>query len=112
MAKQTGLWLLPWASVLMVSGTVAFAGVHAAQPTSLDRSAQLEIAGVSTAAGMAAVAGAQWVLLSSANPETRVSCLTPMNRVSADMLYVHAEELDRLAAEVCIDGLATSATGF
>src|SRR5712691_7929711 len=95
MAKQTGLWLLPWACVLVVSGTVAFASERAAERTSPDRSAQLEIVDASTASGalitteatgVPAVAGSQWVLLSSGSPETRVSCLTSKDRVSADML--------------------------
>jgi hypothetical protein len=119
MAKQTGLWLLPWACVLVVSGTVAFAAEQAAERTSLDRSARLETAIASSAGGalaameptdMTAVAGSHWVLLWSENPETRVSCLTTKDRVSADMLHVHPEDLDRLAAEVCTDGRATSAT--
>lgn len=119
MVKQTGLWLLPWACVLVVSGTVAFAAEQAAEQTLLDRSAQLEIADASSpsgalnsseATGMPAVAGAHWVLLSTANPEARVSCLTTTDRLSADMLHVHPEDLDRLAAEVCTDGRATSAT--
>ncbi len=110
MAKQTGLWLLPWACVLVVSGAVAFASEQAAERTSLDRSAQLEIVDASTASGalitseatgVPAVAGSQWVLLSSGNPETRVSCLTSKDRVSADMLYVHPEDLDGLAAVLC-----------
>ena len=110
MAKRTGLWLLPWACVLVVSGTVGFAGKLAAERTSLDRSALLERADASTASeelisteatGMRAVAGSQWVLLLSVNPETRVSCLTTRDRVSADMLYVHPEDIDRLVAELC-----------
>jgi hypothetical protein len=109
MAKQTGLWLLPWASILMVSGAVAFAGVQAVERTSLDRSAPLEIADARTARGLTsteatgarAVAGSQWVLLLSANPEARASCLTTRDRVSADMLYEHPEDLDRLAAALC-----------
>jgi hypothetical protein len=118
-AKQTALWLLPWACVLVVSGTVAFAGEQAAEQTLLNRSAQLEIADASNASGalisteamgVVGVAGTQWVLLSSANPEARVSCLTTTDRVSADMLGVHPDDLDRLVAEVCTDGRATSAT--
>jgi hypothetical protein len=119
MAKQTALWLLPWACVLVVSGTVAFAAEQAAEQTLLDRSAPLEIADASNLSGafisteatrMPAVAGAQWVLLSSANPESGVSCLTTKDRVSADMLHMHPEDLDRLVAELCTDGRATSAT--
>jgi hypothetical protein len=53
-----------------------------------------------------AVEGPHWVLLWSGSPETRVSCLTTKDRVSADMLYVHPEDLDRLAAEVCDIGLS------
>ena len=119
MAKRAGLWLLPWACVLMVSGTVAFAAAQATEQTLLDRSAQLETAAASNASGalisteatgIAAVAGAQWVLLSSANPEARVSCLTTTDRVSADMLHMHPEDLDRVIAEVCTGGPPTSAT--
>jgi hypothetical protein len=110
MAKHAGLWVLTWACVLVVSGTVAYAGEQALERNSLDRSAPLEIAAASTASGMAtateatgarAVGGSQWVLLWSVNPETRASCLTTRDRVSADMLRVHPEDLERLAAEVC-----------
>jgi hypothetical protein len=104
MAKHAGLWVLPWTCVLVVSGTVAYAGEQALQRNSL------EIAAASTASGMAtateatgarAVGGSQWVLLWSVNPETRASCLTTRDRVSADMIHVHPEDLERLAAEVC-----------
>lgn len=109
MAKRTGLWLLPWACVLAVSETVAFAAEHAVH-MSLDRSAQLEVADASTASGafaamepadITAVAGSHWVLVWSENPETHVSCLTTRDLVSADVLQVHAEDLHSVVAEVC-----------
>ena len=67
-------------------------------------------AAITEATGLPSVAGATWVLLLSANPETRVSCLTTKDRVSADMLHMHPEDLDRFVAEVCSGGPPTSAT--
>jgi hypothetical protein len=102
--------LLPWAGVVVVSATLTYAAGQAFARSSLDRSAASGILPASTAsaaltapelADVTAAAGYQWVLLWSVDPETRVSCLTTKYRVSADMLQVHPEDLERLAAELC-----------
>jgi hypothetical protein len=59
---------------------------------------------------MTAVASSHWVLLWSANPETHVRCLTTKDRVSADVLQVHAEDLQSVVAGVRTDERATSAS--
>jgi len=108
-AKQAGRWLLPWASVLALSATLTFAAGQAfAGPLNRSAASGTAVATTASAAlttaeqtGAMAVAGSQWVLLWSVNPETRVKCLTTRDRVSADMLHVHPEVLERLAAELC-----------
>ena len=110
MAKRAGRWLLPWAGAVTVSATLTFMAGQAFARSSLDRSGASEILPARTAsaapaaperADMTAAAGYQWALVWSENPETRVSCLTTKDRVSADMLHVHPEDLERLAAELC-----------
>ena len=110
MAKQAARWLLPWAGVVVVSATLTLAAGQAFAGGPLDRS----VASGTTAATAAsrtlsateptnvmAAAGSNWLLLWSVDPETRVSCLTTRDRVSADMLHVHPEDLDRLEVELC-----------
>jgi hypothetical protein len=110
MAKQAGRWLLPWAGVLVVSATLTLAAELAFAGSPLDRSVASGASAATAASrtqsateptNVMAAAGSHWLLLWSVNPETRVSCLTTRDRVSADMLHVHPEDLDRLEAELC-----------
>jgi hypothetical protein len=105
-----GRWLLPWLCVLMVSGTIAFAGQQASARDSPDWLTASGMAAASSSSGMltstdassmTTEAGSQWVLLWSVDTGTRVSCLTRRNRVAADMLLVHSADLEQLAAELC-----------
>jgi len=119
MARHAGHWLLPLASLGVVSALLTFAAAQAFAGSLLDQAAS-EISTASTASvaltapeatGMRAAAGSQWVMLWSADPRTHVSCLTGRDRVSADMLYVHPEDVERLAAEVCDIGLSGASGG-
>src|SRR5438132_1745887 len=110
MARHAGHWVLPLASIVVVSALITFAAAQAFAGSLLDQSAGSEISAASTASAalsapeaslIRAVGGTQWVLLWSVSPDTGVSCLTTKDRVSADMLYVHPEDLERLVAEVC-----------
>jgi hypothetical protein len=105
-----GRWLLPWLCVLMMSGAIAFEGQQASARNSPDWFTPSGLAAASSSSGvrtsteassMTTVAGSQWVLLWSVDPETRISCLTRRNRVAADMLHVHSADLEHLAAELC-----------
>ncbi len=71
-ARNGGRWLLPWACILVVSGTIAFGWQQALAGGSLDWSAPSGIVAASISSGMLTstegtgmtpVAGSQWVLL-------------------------------------------------
>jgi hypothetical protein len=86
-------WLLPWASVFVVSSTLAYSLNYAvvdgstmpsAAPTSADHQSLTTVS--SDAYGN----------------ELRESCVTAWSRVSVSMLRVYPQDFERFAADLCV----------
>ena len=85
-------WLLPWASVLLLSGAVAHGLEQAVERTSYEMPQPVG----STAS--------RWVTLGSVNADksvTSLNCLARPDIVTSDALYVRAEDFDAVVWEVC-----------
>ena len=130
-AAHGGRWLLPWACVLVFSGTMANAAGQALVRILPDQSTPARLPAVpdlscDTRGGgpmtvglntrlssepqmkpcfePLAGAGSRWVSVESietSGSPTSVTCLTGADRVSTDVLYVRSEELGVVASQVC-----------
>ena len=87
-------WLLPWASVLSLSGAVAH-GLEQAVVRTLYETPQ-----------PVAPPASRWVTLGSVDVDksgTSLNCLARQNSVTTDALYVPPEDLDAVVSEVCLE---------
>jgi hypothetical protein len=106
-AAQGGRWLLPWACVLVLSGSLAQAAEQALVGNPRNRPVELVATtqpDTDTALAGVPAGAAQWVLLTSLDAtgaQTRLHCLTTRDRVAADVLEVHAADLRQVASELC-----------
>src|SRR5215472_15070510 len=85
-------WLLPWASVLLLSGAVAH-GLEQAVERTLYETPQ-----------PVASTASRWVTLGSVSTDksvTSLNCLARPNIVTTAALYVRAEVFDAVVSEVC-----------
>ena len=129
---RVGRWLLPWASVLILSGSMAYAldaglARMSHEPPHIVASSTLTLgAGCDPRGGGAregdqdqwtparlqndctlasAEPGARWLTLGAIESDgsvTSLSCLARTDRVVADPLYVPAEDMDAAVSEVCL----------
>jgi len=87
-------WLLPWAGVLLLSGTIAHAMEWAVVRT-LNETPQ-----------PVASTASHWVTLGSVDVDksgTSLNCLARQNSVTTDALYVPQEDFDAVVSEVCLE---------
>lgn len=98
MALCIGRWLLPWASMLIVSGSLAYAANEA-----LTRDLQEEAA--SPVVVITPVAAAlRWVTIEFTDPggtPRSMSCLASADNVSADVQHVDRADFGARVTELC-----------
>jgi hypothetical protein len=99
-------WLLPWSSALAVSGLISFTLVHALGPgipAPPLRPAAVALAEASMLPPSPETAeGLRWVTIAAGQIGRAERCLIRSNAVSADIIEVYPEEIDRLLADLCI----------
>ena len=94
---RVGAWLLPWTSVLVVSATIA----HGLE-VGLARTMQQP---VSIIEPTPVTSAARWLTLGAVQLDgsvTSLSCLTNAASAVAAVLYVPAEDMDRVISELCL----------
>ncbi len=102
-AASCARWVLPWASVLVLSGTIAYAADQALAHSVVELPAS-NGSPTEPVPRAPADAGFRWVVLLSTDIEgaqRSLTCLAPADRVSGDVLKLAPEDLDPVARGLC-----------
>jgi hypothetical protein len=102
-AAHGGRRLAPWACVMVLSVTAAYAAYQALVTSpSLAPAAAADVERTTATAPTSAVFVLSLVTIDSASAPITIDCLSRNDLVAADVLVVSLEELPAIARQVCI----------
>jgi hypothetical protein len=103
-AAHGGRWLAPWACVMVLSVTAAYAAYQAlvTSPSLAPAAAAADVERTTATAPTSAVFVLSLVTIDSASAPITIDCLSRNDLVAADVLVVSLEELPAIARQVCI----------
>jgi hypothetical protein len=95
--------LLPWSSMLAVSGAISFMLLQALGQGSPEPPLRPAVAVQTSMLPVFASAtdGLRWVTIAASQVGRSERCLTASNALSADIIEVYPDEIDRLLADLC-----------